>query len=94
LKTVGGVTAFYKTVSGSEPVIPSFNAYLMSESANTASSLPLRFSDATSIEDINHKNDKETGDNIYYDLNGRRIDQPQRGYIYIQKGKKIIYNPQ
>jgi glucuronoarabinoxylan endo-1,4-beta-xylanase len=91
LKTVGGVTSFYKVVSGQEPTIASLSAYLMPQNAISASSLPLRFNDVTSIEEINGKNGEESGNNIYYDFNGRRIDQPKKGYIYILKGKKVVY---
>jgi glucuronoarabinoxylan endo-1,4-beta-xylanase len=90
LKTVGGVTAFYKVVAGQEPTIASFSAYLMTATALSASSLPLRFNDVTSIEDINKKGE-DSRNNIYYDFNGRRIDQPKKGYIYILKGKKVVY---
>ena len=42
LKTVGGVTGFYKISSGSETV-PAFSAYITEENAYSASLLPLEF---------------------------------------------------
>lgn len=44
LKTENGVTGFYKVISGSEPMINSFRAYLTEENTYTAAILPLDFS--------------------------------------------------
>lgn len=44
LKTINGESGFYPVVSGSEPIIPSFNAYLSDNSGYTATKLPLEFS--------------------------------------------------
>ena len=43
------------------------------------------FSGTTAIEPIIN----EVEDNIYYDLSGRRVENPTRG-IYILNGKKIL----
>jgi len=53
----------------------------------TANTLPLKGEDiTTSIENITI--DDANGDNILYDLQGRRIFQPKKGQIYIVNGKK------
>ena len=41
--------------------------------------------DADGIKDV----EKDTKQNIYYDLRGRRVISPQKG-IYIRNGKKVI----
>lgn len=88
LKTVDGVTGFYPVVSGAEPTIMPFSAYLSPSSFITTSYLPLTIV-PTGIDQI--KSDSAEGNNIYYDVSGRRVYQPQKGNFYIKDGKKVIY---
>lgn len=39
--------------------------------------------------DINNVNGEIQQDNVYFDLNGRRVDNPTKG-VYITNGKKIV----
>ena len=43
----------------------------------------------TAIENITEATDENKGDGYYYDLQGRRVQNPTRG-IYIHNGKKIV----
>ena len=65
-------------------------AYLQipAETATSRNALKLRFDDeeeATAISDV----ERQEGEVAVYDLQGRRVEQPQRG-IYIRGGKKVI----
>jgi glucuronoarabinoxylan endo-1,4-beta-xylanase len=93
LKTVGSVAAFYQITSGTEPTIPPFSAYLTPSSAVTASNLPLKFDDATTIEQLkgDSKVDAENDTDTYYDFLGRRVYKPKKGVIYIKDGNKVVY---
>jgi len=78
------VTSSNKTVS-----VPPFRAYISKETdgAPNQYSTILEDDEATGIQQI-HTIDIDGTEN-YYDLNGRRLDQPQRG-INIVNGKKIL----
>ena len=80
---------FYKVPAGGT-TLAACRAYLMipSETAASRGSLSIRFEDeeeATAINDVQHQ-DTESA---VYDLQGRRVEQPQRG-LYIRNGKKIL----
>ena len=53
--------------------------------------LSLSFGDDDETTDIeNVTSDEETKDNdVYYNLNGQRVSNPQKG-VYIHNGKKVI----
>jgi len=55
LKTENGVAGFYKVISGSEPMINPFRAYLTEENTYTAAMLPLDFSLLTVQDDALQK---------------------------------------
>ena len=71
--------------------IPGNKAFLVLTSTEAqAKSFVLEFEDGgtTGIETIeNSKN--STDDGVYYDLQGRRVENPTRG-IYIVNGKKVV----
>ena len=46
-------------------------------------------SNPAAIENITEATDENKGDGYYYDLQGRRVQNPTRG-IYIHNGKKIV----
>ena len=53
--------------------------------------LILHFDDddtTTAIEEVT-TDDGNTGNDIFYNLNGQRVSNPQKG-IYIRQGKKVI----
>ena len=51
----------------------------------------LNFDDAlTGISSIESQADTNCGNDLLYDLSGRRIAQPLRSGIYIRNGKKVF----
>ena len=80
---------FYK-VGTAGASLEAEHAYLQipAETATSRNALKLRFDDeeeATAISDV----ERQEGEAAVYDLQGRRVAQPQRG-IYIRGGKKVI----
>ena len=74
----------FKKYTGTE--IPAYKAYLLAENIPAeAHELSLNFGDATGIKNIK----VGTEDNVYYDLQGRRVLYPTKG-LYIVNGKKVI----
>lgn len=61
----------------------------LNEAIVNSAVLPLKDDSATSI--IDSAIDKIKGDDVVYDLNGRRVSYPQKGQIYIVNGNKRIY---
>ena len=53
----------------------------------TARALQIVFS-ATGVNEV--KEVKEANDGDFYDLNGRKVNQPKRKGVYIQNGRKVI----
>ena len=84
----GGV--FRKAINNI-PNFPAHKAYLTLPSGMApAKGLILSFDDdeTTDIESVT--TDEETKDNdVYYNLNGQRVSNPQKG-VYIHNGKKVI----
>ena len=80
---------FYK-VGTAGASLEAGHAYLQipAETATSRNALKLRFDDeeeATAISNV----DRQEGEAAVYDLQGRRVAQPQRG-LYISNGKKVI----
>ncbi len=81
---------FYK-VKNNVTNIPGNKAFLVLTSTEAqAKSFVLEFEDGgtTGIETIENSQ-KSTEDGVYYDLQGRRVENPTRG-IYIVNGKKVV----
>ena len=81
---------FYK-VKSNVTNIPGNKAFLVLTSTEAqAKSFVLEFEDGgtTGIETIENSQ-KSTEDSVYYDLQGRRVENPTRG-IYIVNGKKVV----
>ena len=80
---------FYK-VGTAGASLEAGRAYLQipAETASSRSALKLRFDDeeeSTAISDV----ERQEVNTAVYDLQGRRVEQPQRG-LYIRNGKKVI----
>ncbi len=68
---------------------PVHKAYLQASSIPAGAKVIFEFDDSetTSIQSVNTEATKEDG--AYYNLNGQRVENPQKG-VYIHQGKKII----
>ncbi|ASB48764.1 glycoside hydrolase [Alkalitalea saponilacus] len=91
LKNVGGIYSFHRVQSGEQHIIMPFSAYFEFDGSVTAANLPLVLDDVSNINDMPEFQDWNDGDNVYYDLLGRPVRNPQKGVIYIKNGKKVIY---
>lgn len=84
---------FYKMTEGKE--LTSNKVYLDISSLGSAvsSKIGFVFGEATGINEITTPEQSQTDprllDDNYYDLTGRKVENPQRG-IYIHRGKKVI----
>lgn len=81
---------FYK-LNNTVTTIPGNKAFLVLTSAEAqAKSFVLEFEDGstTGIESI-ESSKNSTEDGVYYDLQGRRVENPTRG-VYIVNGKKVV----
>ena len=84
---------FYKVGTGGAS-LEAGRAYLQipAETATSRNALKLRFDDedeATGISASLTKSEERIVDSAVYDLQGRRVEQPQPG-LYIRNGKKVI----
>ncbi len=79
------VYGFYKAQTGS--VIPAGKAYLEIADASVKGGIILSFDDETGIESLILY--QSEGDNVIYDLSGRRAKEDAKG-LYIVNGKKVL----
>ena len=82
---------FHRVASGNKSLkVGAYRAYLnMSKVGSEAKTVTVSFDDETTgITDVNAPA-AEPADTPIYDLSGRRINSPQRGQVYIFKGKKV-----
>ena len=82
---------FHRVASGNKSLkVGAYRAYLnMSKVGSEAKTVTMSFDDETTgITDVNAPA-AEPADTPIYDLSGRRISSPQRGQIFIFKGKKV-----
>lgn len=82
---------FHRVASGNKSLkVGAYRAYLdMNKVGSEAKTVTMSFDDETTgITDVNAPA-TESADTTIYDLSGRRISSPQRGQIYIFKGKKV-----
>ena len=82
---------FHRVASGNKSLkVGAYRAYLnMSKVGSEAKTVTMSFDDETTgITDVNAPAD-ESADTTIYDLSGRRISSPQKGQVYIFKGKKV-----
>lgn len=83
---------FHRVASGNKSLkVGAYRAYLnMNKVGSEAKTVTMSFDDETTgITDVN-ATATESADTPIYDLSGRRISSPQRGQIYIFKGKKLL----
>lgn len=83
---------FHRVASGNKSLkVGAYRAYLnMSKVGSEAKTVTMSFDDETTgITDVNAPATK-SADTPIYDLSGRRISSPQRGQVYIFKGKKLL----
>lgn len=83
---------FHRVASGNKSLkVGAYRAYLdMSKVGSEAKTVTMSFDDETTgITDVNAPATKYA-DTTIYDLSGRRISSPQRGQVYIFKGKKRL----
>ena len=82
---------FHRVASGNKSLkVGAYRAYLdMSKVGSEAKTVTMSFDDETTgITDVNAPA-TESADTPIYDLSGRHISSPQRGQVYIFKGKKV-----
>ena len=82
---------FHRVASGNKSLkVGAYRAYLdMNKVGSEAKTVTMSFDDETTgITDVNAPA-TESADTPIYDLSGRRISSPQRGQVYIFKGKKV-----
>lgn len=83
---------FYEFADGS--TLSAGKAYLqipvawLPASANARISIRFDEGDATDIDEVEDAH----AETIYYDLMGRKVNNPQKGVIYIVNGKKTVFN--
>ena len=83
---------FHRVASGNKSLkVGAYRAYLdMSKVGSEAKTVTMSFDDETTgITDVNAPA-AEPADTPIYDLSGRRISSPQKGQIFIFKGKKRL----
>ena len=81
--------AFYKVQNDNQIKIAQFRCYLKAPSANAAPCFYLPMYDTTGIGSVESDGSFE-GDGKIYDLNGRRVNEMQKGQIYIIGGHKVM----
>lgn len=83
---------FHRVASGNKSLkVGAYRAYLnMNKVGSEAKTVTMSFDDETTgITDVNAPATK-SADTPIYDLSGRHISSPQRGQVYIFKGKKLL----
>lgn len=83
---------FHRVAPGNKSLkVGAYRAYLnMNKVGSEAKTVTMSFDDETTgITDVNAPATK-SADTTIYDLSGRRISSPQRGQVYIFKGKKRL----
>lgn len=77
-------------LTGEEVILDDTEGYtFQSETGTFDNRFVVRFSVGDNATGIQTVTDAQPTDNIYYDMQGRRISRPEKG-IYIQNGKKVM----
>ena len=89
LATANSVTALYKARVGGSDL--KMNKAFLNLGTSLSPAFMLNFDDAlTGISSIESQADTNGGNDLLYDLSGRRIAQPLSSGIYIRNGKKVF----
>lgn len=89
VRLVGTGNKLITPSASSTSAMKALRAYFVLPSASSAPALSIDGEgEATSIEDLENSRTEEL--NIYYDLSGRRVENPTKG-IYIINGKKVVF---
>ena len=87
------VTGWNKITSAkSAQVVYPYHAYIQGTKSEAPSSMQMRLVEEdlpTGVNDVEMTEEKM--DNIIYDLQGRRVLEPQKGNLYIINSKKVIF---
>ena len=78
---------FYGEEDGGVFTSPAHKAWL-AFGAGARAFLGLPGEDATGIASVENK--QQNADNVWYDLNGRRINAPKTKGIYVKDGRKLV----
>ena len=89
-KKTTGVTAFYKVQEDNQIKIQEYHCYLKVPSAEAAPQFNLPFDNGTTGIDSVESDGSFEGDGKIYDLSGRRVNEMQKGQIYIIGGHKVM----
>ncbi|MBO4592697.1 MAG: hypothetical protein J5678_00680 [Bacteroidaceae bacterium] len=87
----GGVVGFYQ-YDAAKLTLGANKAYLsipLATSSSNGFKLVLADDDITAVAPINVQSSKANGQ--FYDLQGRKVKNPQKGQLYIHNGKTILY---
>lgn len=88
-----GTIAFFKLTT-SDYTLAAHRAYLETETdikPVTEARVVLRFEDnPTAIGEVKSAAQPVKADNVYYNINGQRVEKPTKG-IYILNGKKVLF---
>ena len=88
LNKVDGVVGFYRPNGWGVAKGRAYLRVLTSSVSGVQSFTNLFDGETTAIDSITTA-DEQTQDNVFYDLSGRRVNNPQRG-LYIVNGKKVL----
>ena len=88
LNKVKGVVGFYRPDGFGVDAGRAYLQVLTSSVSGVQSFTNLFDGETTAIDSITTA-DEQTQDNVFYDLSGRRVNNPQRG-LYIVNGKKVL----
>ena len=79
---------YYGEDDGAAFTSPAHKAWLALPATNARAFLSLPGDEATGIATIENKH--QNADNVWYDLNGRRINAPMTKGIYVKDGRKMV----
>ena len=82
----GGI---FKKVTSTIEVFPIHKAYAKIDGVPAGANLSFDFSDDDETTGITTTEAENTVDDVYYNLNGQRVTNPQHG-VFIHRGHKVI----
>ncbi len=79
----------FQKVTQTIPTFPIHKAYAKISSVPAGAKISFSFWDDNSATGITAVETEKEADKVYYNLNGQRVEKPQRG-VYIQGGRKVV----